>query len=354
MSDTKNSKPNKIVSFTKMLLITLVLMLLMGEFVTRVVLGVKPYGKEIPKPPYNTAQKDQTLGWKMTPNYSYTGEMEDVRGNSYPVQLNYDENGFKSYGDVNSSKPKVLFIGDSYTASIEVSNDKSFFNIIKDSLDIEVFAYGQAGFGTLQELLVLEQYLPIIKPDLVLWQTCANDFIDNSHELEMLSGYKVGERRPYITPNGEIEYIQPVEKLSSWGEYSSFFKFIDDKWSNFSYNTLQKDREIAEHYISTEKEKYAPYSRAIQLTQLIMKRAKATLPSDLRVVGYSADTYDPQMSDFKSIFEDEGFEYSIQSAEMIKNAQWSNQVVNSSDKYHWNEKGHRLVAEGLIKDVFEK
>lgn len=345
----KLSLTKKIIALIIVFIISFLIIVVLGEFTTRVILEIQPLEKDSPPPPYDTAQKDDELGWKMAPNYVFDGNMSDTEGKQYPVSIKYDENGFKAFGDVNSKKKKVFFIGDSYTACIEVSNDKSFYNLLKDSIDIEVFAYGQAGFGTLQEYIVLKKYLPLIEPDVVVWETCSNDFIDNYAPLELGSGYKVGERRPYLTLNDEIVYERPVTMMKKLSEHSSFCRFLDEKWKNISYEYLNKDKRVAEYWIGESKDKYPPYNQSIQITNLIFDRVKNELPKGTVLIGFSADTYEPQMSDFKTIFNSHGFEFLTNPAEIVHRAKISKEVVHSSDGYHWNERGHELIAKGLLE-----
>lgn len=336
-----------------LLIISLFLIFVIGEVTTRFLLGIQPLAKQIPPPPYNTAQKDDILGWKMTPNYTFSGEVKDTKNKPYPVTIQYDENGFKTYGDPKSSKEKVLFIGDSYTACIEVSNEKSFFNLIKDSLDVEVFAYGHAGYSTLQEFMILEKYLPIINPDLVIWQTCSNDWIDNYAPLEMESGYKVGERRPYINESGDIFYERPISNFKKLAGYSSFMHFLYQKWQNISYNYLEKDKKVAEYWIANEQQNYAPYAQSIKLANVVFEKVKKILPRETKLIGFSADTFEPQAKDFKTLFNNHGFDYTMLPAKLIDKAKYKKEVVHSSDKYHWNERGHELIANGLIEFIQE-
>jgi hypothetical protein len=58
-----------------------------------------------------------------------------------------------------------------------VSDGDTYYAIIKRKLDAEVFAYGAGGFGTLQEYMILDRYVDMIHPSLILWQFCLNDFI---------------------------------------------------------------------------------------------------------------------------------------------------------------------------------
>ena len=59
----------------------------------------------------------------MKPNYTFSGMMKDSENKPYTVQLHYNQDGFKAFGKVVTHKTKIFFIGDSYTSSIEVSNE---------------------------------------------------------------------------------------------------------------------------------------------------------------------------------------------------------------------------------------
>jgi len=62
----------------------------------------------------------------------------------------------------------------------------------------------------LQELMILEQSMQEIRPDLVILQFCTNDFINNSVELETLSRINnCGLRRPYLNSQGDVFYALP-------------------------------------------------------------------------------------------------------------------------------------------------
>jgi hypothetical protein len=118
---------------------------------------------------------DPELGWRPKEGYRYDGTRRNSDGTKYNARITQDANGFRMFGDLNSGKPRVLVIGDSDTQAIEVSDDNTYYAILKQRLDIEVFAYGARGYGTLQELMILEKYYDVIKPDLVLWQYSIDD-----------------------------------------------------------------------------------------------------------------------------------------------------------------------------------
>ena len=105
------------------------------------------------------------------------------RGVPYSVRRSQKQYGFRKFGDPSSTKLKMLVIGDSFTHATAVSDDRTYHALLSKILDVEVFAYGAGGYGTLQEY----RYVDLIKPNIVLWQFCINDFINNDNELELLS-----------------------------------------------------------------------------------------------------------------------------------------------------------------------
>lgn len=325
----------------------LVLVITAGEVIVRLCCR-EEYIKADPPPPYNTAQKDDVLGWKMTPEYSFSGTMHDAGGQVYDLSLRYDKNGFKAFGDTAATRPKVLFLGDSYTASIEVSNEKSFFSQLADSLGFEAFAYGHAGFGNLQEYLVFDQWVDKIRPDVVVWEVCSNDFIDNYAPLEEASGYKVGERRPYLSGDGEIFYRRPLSFWQKLQEKIIFFQWLEERWDGLKETFFGRQKQVAEYYIATEKRGYPAFDEAVKITEKIVEKMKGRLPEGTKLIAFSADIYQPQLDEFRRIFESNGIDFYVEPAVQVEKAKVEQkQIVKASDNYHWNERGHQIVAGSL-------
>jgi lysophospholipase L1-like esterase len=352
MAKTKDRNKKPLPLYRKLLftLITLLLLLtvafISGEILTRILV---PW-KETPPlpPPYNTAQKDDYLGWRMTPNYAFDGKMKDKGGQEYEVSIRYDANGFKAFGDTLSEKPKVFFIGDSYTACIEVSNGKSFFNLLKDSLGFEVFAYGHAGFGTLQEYMVFDKWVGRIKPDVVVWEVCSNDFIDNYAPLEIECGYKVGERRPYLQPNGSTGYGLAVSTFQHLRKISRFLDWLSGRSEKLYLALSGQEKRVGEYWISNKKREYPPFDRAVGVTEKIVAKIKDRLPAGTALLAFSADVYQPQLDEFQRIFQENGFLFTAAPASLVERTAIEDKAdTKARDGYHWNEKGHELIAHRL-------
>ena len=152
---------------------------------------------------------DDQLGWRATENYHFNETKQSFDGTPYFARVSQDSRGFRLFGELSTSKPKVFVIGDSMTQAVEVSDDQTYYSRLKRLLDIEVFAYGGGGYGTLQEFLIFDKYVDLIKPDIVLWQFSNNDIINNAPDLEAASTINNnGLVRPYLV-NGHIQYLHP-------------------------------------------------------------------------------------------------------------------------------------------------
>ena len=148
---------------------------------------------------------DEILGWSLKPNINLNLVQRTMKVKNYPVKFTTSQvKGFREFGNLESRSKKVLVIGDSYSASPFSSNDKMYYNIIKkkfeeNKLFFEWFVLGSPGYGTSQQLILLKRYWEKIKPELVIYQFCINDFFDNSIKISKFStSPNQYFRRPYI------------------------------------------------------------------------------------------------------------------------------------------------------------
>ena len=226
----------------------------------------------------NTSVKDEKLGWKCKENYT----VKRIINNKKTIEYSTTKNGFKSFSSDFSFHKNIFFIGDSFTQAVEVGNAESFYEILKDSLDFNLFAYGMSGFGTLQEKIILDIYAEKIKPDLVVLQFCTNDFIDNYYELNRECNYKINSTRPYQQLDKSIIYKNP---------FSTFERLISNsKFLTFVFNQLKKISqkygfsESGEYKIASQKENYKPFASAVKITRNLIKTIKSNLPQKTKLL----------------------------------------------------------------------
>lgn len=320
-----------------------------GELAIRI---IDPFVLRPPGPPYNTADKNDKLGWVPKANYSYEGSMIDAGGVWYDVNLHTTHGGFKEYGDPSETeKPKVFFLGDSYTQSVEVSNEHTFYRQLADELDFELFAFGMSAYGTLQEYMILDQYIDEVDPDLVVLQVCSNDLLDNHYKLERESKYHTKIERPYMDTTGNIYYDTPIPKALKFIGPSKFLMFLNDKMVSL-FPEHFKSKRFAEGKIPKEKRKYENYAYSLEVTDMLIKKIKDRLGPNTKLAVITADSFLPQTRNIRFICEKYKIPFFIQPAKAIYKAKKKEgKIVNSKDNYHWNELGHQIVAHSLKKPL---
>ena len=329
----------------KTLLIQIAIFLIVGEILSRIFIPSIHTAQHLH---FNTTEINQELGWKTKSNHQFKDTINDAAQVEYTIDYQTFENGFRSQNiSSNGTLKKIWFIGDSYTQAVEVGNDKTFYHLLGKKLPIEVYAYGASGYSTLQQFLMFEKYVDEIKPDLVVWQFCSNDFIDNYHQLEMEAAYKIGVRRPYLDLNGNMKYLTPIPKLIQWSKYSRLVYAIYLLKEKF----FPKEK-IAEEKISDQHRAYKYYDTSYRITDLILKKIKNKLPQGTQILFFPADAFNPQMNDFSQICLDNNLPVDQAVAHQLNAARFEREeVVFTYDNYHWNERGHEVVAEALLGKI---
>ncbi len=159
----------------------------------------------------------------------------------------YDFRG-RPIGDLKRKK-KVYVIGDSFTAGWGIKNIKNrYSDLLEKELgsDYRVINMGVCGYGTKNELYVLDQFLNVSKmkkPDLIVWQYYFNDILSAG----------------YPTPDGEIDpYPKEFSTVKYFVENSFFLNFVywlfpkeynQDSVEYYLDNYFKKEREFKNHLI---------------------------------------------------------------------------------------------------------
>ena len=68
---------------------------------------------------------DDERGWRPNPNYRFNGVERNADGRTHALTMSQETHGFRKFGEVDSARPRILVIGDSYTQAVEVSDDKT-------------------------------------------------------------------------------------------------------------------------------------------------------------------------------------------------------------------------------------
>ena len=298
---------------------------------------------------------DDILGWRTIENIEFHRQRKDASGQKYTENYHTSTNGFRIYGNPNTpDKIKILFIGDSYTQA-QVSNDKTFFGLLKDTLPIEVFAYGSGGYGTLQEYMILDKYIDIIEPDVVILQFCYNDFINNHYELELRSNINSNShRRPYLIGKGNQivyktpKYLPHIREFAN--NYSRFLYFIFnriDKLRSKYYNSIE--------YIIEDNGRSNPFFiESIEITNYLFNKIKSRVHEGSLLFSFSVDDITPYYEEYINILNKNGIEYIDGVPQALRKAEQNDITVRIADKHHLNEIGNKIVSEILSQHIKQK
>jgi hypothetical protein len=277
--------------------------------------------------------------------------MHTSDGTEYAVNMSQTEDGFRAFGDLASGKPRVFVIGDSFTQATDVSDDKTYYTYLKASLSAELFAYGGSGYGSLQEFMILDRYFDVIKPDLVIWQYAANDFINNSPELEIASAINNnGLRRPYLV-GGRVQYIFPKNHAQSIGEFAL-------RYCRVCYMLLIRyDRFRAMVVSDTVEFRTSPgesarglFLQSVAVTDKIMGMVRRRVGS-IPIAGFIVSNgnrwgveYGDELTNISE--RNDIVLFDVESA--ILTAEKRGRNVRTADGSHWNDLGNRIAGQALI------
>jgi lysophospholipase L1-like esterase len=295
---------------------------------------------------------DPNLGWKPPANQRHIYPSKDVAGATHEVHYSTGPHGFRSYGNVNSSNTKIMIVGDSYTQATDVSDDQTYYAKLKknlsDRMPVEIFVYGSRGYGTLQEVMIVEQHIKEIKPDILILQVCANDFINNSVVLETKSTENNSRLlRPYLGSDGTITMQMPQTPFRKlvWetASYSRFLKWVIIRFRHWI--AVNKVAHTVEDDIRAQSTANSEFMYAVTLTNSLLERLRSAVPAATKIYAFQANTVQPFSSEFEKLFPRHGIVYIEGVAEAVTNAFQKGEVVYAWDGEHWASAGHTIAAE---------
>lgn len=297
---------------------------------------------------------DDLRGWRATPHYAVRGTRRNSDGSPYDAEASFDARGFRVFGDPASPHRRILVLGDSFTQAVEVSDDKTYAAIIGRSQGAELFVYGVGGYGTLQEYLSLDAYLEQIQPDILLWQYCSNDFVNNVPELERDSIFSNnGLVRPYRV-DGETIYLlpkaDPLGLRSLTTRHSRFAYWALSRWDIVQARFLVTPIGTVERDIEQQGFQHAGFSRAVEVTDRLMAEVRRRA-GGVPIVGFSCDDRWPYHGALEHISERHGILFAPVGRVVDEAEQRGS--ISKMDDGHWNEHGHRLAAEVIETRLWE-
>lgn len=133
---------------------------------------------------------DADLGFRHTPNARWAGrprsDVEQACGwpasRSDPITVTYDSRGYRT--SVELDRADIVLIGDSYVEGAYVSDDETLSSVLQARRGQAAANLGVAGYGTLQEFLVLKLDALALKPSAVIWFFFEGNDLYNDQDFE--------------------------------------------------------------------------------------------------------------------------------------------------------------------------
>tara|TARA_B100000508_G_scaffold141097_1_gene147071 strand:+ start:178973 stop:180043 length:1071 start_codon:yes stop_codon:yes gene_type:complete len=194
------------------------------------ILGYGGYHNEnysISAEPANAFVGDARYGIKLNP-----GTYEITLNNKVSFSTTHDQNNRRIVSDESYQDADIIFLGCSFTYGYGVDNDECFPSLIQQELSSEVVSnFGVPGYGTIQSLLQLQEYLKEHSPSLVLLNFSSLHFMRNTLSQEFRSNLRIGYRHsskdvdtrlekarfPYMRECGtEVKYVSWKEMYTNW------------------------------------------------------------------------------------------------------------------------------------------
>lgn len=292
-------------------------------------------------------QSDSEIGWVPKKNFTWSRVQSDIAGSKYNVKVSTNKYGFRAWGDETSNKAKILFIGDSFTGDPNMSDEDAYYGQVKKFLNVEVFALGGGGYGTLQELMILKKYASIINPDYFVLQFCSNDFSNNSLDIE---GKCIVRNQKNLRPY----FVDDKVTFRNAGFYRylyrnmNLFKFLDGRLQIIQFNMYDGYRP------ATQKDTQEETLASIKVTETLLKMMADSVPKKTKLLTFTCSTknkYKNETEDWIRVSKEAGFiPLPIISKSVEKNEE-KGAIVRAADGGHWSPKGHHIAGKALAKEL---
>ena len=304
------------------------------------VLGVSPYMKY-----------DANIGWKATPN---TEKLHKSAAPAFEVTYQINAHGYRgAYYD--RQKPsgvrRIVLLGDSVGFGWGIPEGRHFAALLDAALaDTQVINLSLSGYGTDQEYLRLKEEGLAFSPDLVILQVTPNDFD------EIQYAFYNQKPKPLFTrqPDGTLQLANvPVQGDSARAQefYGNsiplpFREWLG--WNSYAYNWLNEKyygirrRSAPDHLKPLPR--FSPASLAMFRDIVAMlKRTLDDAGIRLLIVHAAADV------SAQRPFNDVSVPVLDLSSAFADYERTSGQPAMFSDGFHWNERGHAIVATETVK-----
>jgi lysophospholipase L1-like esterase len=300
------------------------------------------------------------------------GKTTHLKYNNYDYILRTNGLGFASPEiDLRKDDPKifrVLLIGDAFTMPEGMEYQYSYPALLEELLKnkikdrkIQVINGGVTGYGPNEMLARIQSYIDTIKPDLVINELFVNEF----DEINLTPAARLKDIGFTSEESKRIKYFGYSQLFLHYKKWISHLSGIEDKEFNYYKSLLNLFEKSSSIYSDTVVSKMNSYFANVKSVtdrrgaklwvlyvpaQIEVSEAKfiSYFPSHINVA--DTNTFDFEISHriVNSLCKKNSI-YLIDTKELLENS--TTQPVYFEDSWHWNQTGHKLIAEKLAKEI---
>jgi peptidoglycan/LPS O-acetylase OafA/YrhL len=271
---------------------------------------------------------------------------------------------------------RILVIGDAFTMPEGMVYNQAYPFLLQKMLSdvtkperIEVINAGVTGYGPVEQLPQLRELVPLLKPDIVVYQLFVNEFQEVQLEPEDRQaniGFKPDHRPRY---RGFIENSQAIANLrrlqtnikeviekkpASWRYPKSLIGFYEKENNPYFENeNLLRLQSYLEQMVSV-----CQTGNAAFIIYFVPAAVAVSPPHEISYLPMDLNPQDATLYDLSKPF---GYLRQISSqlsipvvdlTPYLKN--YSHQPVYFRESWHWNQDGHHAVAEAIRDDLIRR
>jgi hypothetical protein len=295
----------------------------------------------------------------------------------YVQTFSTDGRGFRNAADL--TRADIALVGDSYIEGAYVSDGETAAVRLQERLGQPVANLGVSGYGSLQELKVLEKYAVPLSPKLVAWFFFEGNDLDDDQDFENAMAYEHGVAAPPHVPESASQKWRNVVgrsftdnafiQLRKWSDslvpnsIDSFGWFRDRRGITHQmyFYDFYATRTLGSYELQRFETTKDAFRRGAEICRQHGIRLLAVyIPIKFRVYGdlctYPAGSqcvrwrpWDLETR-FAAFARSAGIEF-LSLTEPMHRAAAAGDVVYAPEDSHWSAGGHRFVADELARLV---
>ncbi len=287
-------------------------------------------------------------------NYNHSS----VEG-SWHFQTN--SKGFRNTSNFNYEKPlnvlRILSIGDSHIFGYEVSQEETCSTqleklLARDSMSVEVINMGVSGFGTSEELVLLENEGINYKPDYIILGFFRNDYDDNirSNLFRLKKDSLTVSNKKYIPGVKIQDFIYRISFVRWLSENSYLYSFtFNSVWEFFKTLSFDNAHSDSMEYAININQTIGEYQMLLTL-KLLERIYEICQKSGIKLIIIDIPSWELDNSIISSIHElmidsqSPFCDYLIKFEDLKSNLE-QNELLRTQGHHHISEKTHKLIAE---------